>query len=482
MLLKYGGTDATSAFTAFHAPSVIQQYGPQFYIGELATAEHQHQPVDNDQASSETFGNLLPFSEPMWYQGMASPYYADSHRQLRQAVRAFVDIEIIPFCHEWDESKALPPSLYKKLASHQGLLAVIGAPIPESLQTGPPIFGVVERHQYDVFHWLIVLDELSRCGSGGVCWGLLAGLAIGLPPIVKFGSSELQKRVVPSCLSGDKRICLAITEPYAGSDVANIRCEAKLNAAGTHFLVNGEKKFITNAIFSDYMTLACRTGGEGMKGISLLLVEMATPGVKTRLMDCSGVWSSGTTYITLEDVQVPVGNIIGTLNEGFRCIVTNFNFERLGVVVQALRFARICLSDSIAYASKRKVFGKRLIDHSVIRYKLAQMSRQVEAGQAWLEVLVYQMQNMDPEEAMLKLGGPIALLKAQSTLTLEYCAREAAQIFGGLAYTRGGQGERVERIYREVRAYAIPGGSEEIMLELGVRQSLKVAQMMECKL
>ena len=110
------------------------------------------------------------------------------------------------------------------------------------------------------------------------------------------------------------------------------------------------------------------------------------------------------------------------------------------------------------------------------------MARKIEATHAWMESLIYQVSKMPEELQMLKLGGPIALLKAQSTQTMEFCAREAAQIFGGLSYSRGGQGERVERLYREVRAYAIPGGSEEIMLELGIRQSIKVAQFMGAKL
>ncbi|KAF9272533.1 hypothetical protein BGZ74_005209, partial [Mortierella antarctica] len=127
-------------------------------------------------------------------------------------------------------------------------------------------------------------------------------------------------------------------------------------------------------------------------------------------------------------------------------------------------------------------FGVKLINHPVLRNRLAHMSRQIEATHAWMENVIYQAITMPEEMQMLKLGGPIALLKAQSTQTLEYCAREASQIFGGLAYTRGGQGEKVERIYREVRAYAIPGGSEEIMLDLGMRQSIKVSMMNGAKL
>ncbi|RGB37052.1 acyl-CoA dehydrogenase/oxidase C-terminal [Rhizophagus diaphanus] len=160
----------------------------------------------------------------------------------------------------------------------------------------------------------------------------------------------------------------------------------------------------------------------------------------------------------------------------------NFNHERMGIAVQANRLARVCYEEAMKYANKRKTFGKKLVEHDVIRNKLAHMARQIEATHAWMESLIYQTCRMSETEAMARLGGPIALLKAQTTQTFEYCAREAAQIFGGLAYTRGGQGEKVERLYREVRAYAIPGGSEEIMLDLGIRQSLKVAKFHGAKL
>lgn len=132
----------------------------------------------------------------------------------------------------------------------------------------------------------------------------------------------------------------------------------------------------------------------------------------------------------------------------------------MGIAIQANRFARVCLEEATKYAHKRKTFGKRLIDHPVIRNKIANMAHKVEATHAWMESLIYQTEAMPFDMQMLKLGGPIALLKAQSGQTFEFCAREAAQIFGGLSYTRGGQGEKVERLYREVRAFAIPGGSE----------------------
>merc|ERR1712217_136096 len=122
-------------------------------------------------------------------------------------------------------------------------------------------------------------------------------------------------------------------------------------------------------------------------------------------------------------------------------------------------------------------FGKALIQHDVIRWKLAEMARLIESTHAWLENVTYQLQTMNKMEATFKLGGVTALLKVQSTKVFEYCAREAAQIFGGLSYTRGGQGEKVERLNREVRAMAVPGGSEEVMLDLGVRQTKKITEM-----
>lgn len=162
--------------------------------------------------------------------------------------------------------------------------------------------------------------------------------------------------------------------------------------------------------------------------------------------------------------------------------MTNFNHERIGIIIQSIRFSRVCYEESMKFAHKRKTFGKRLIDHPVIRMKFADMARQIEAAYNWLENMIYQCQCMGETEAMIRLGGAIAALKAQSTKTFEFCAREASQIFGGLSYTRGGQGGKVERLYRDVRAYAIPGGSEEIMLDLSMRQSLRVHKMFGLKL
>ncbi|KAJ3056228.1 hypothetical protein HK097_007711 [Rhizophlyctis rosea] len=503
ILLKVAGQDASKQFAQFHSPSVLEKYGPKLYKGDVGEAasndiEAEATEADSGLVEGEAFGEGVPFGDPYWYQDWYSPYYNESHRKLRAAVRAFVDKEITPNCHEWDENKQIPKSLFTKAAQAGILPGIVGHPWPTKYAEYPPIAGL-KPEEYDAFHEFIICDELSRCGSGGVLWGLIGGLGIGLPPVINFGSEYLKDKVVKDCLAGRKNICLAITEPSAGSDVANLVSEAKLSPDGKHYILNGEKKWITNGVFADYFTVACRTGGPGMNGVSLLLVERTMPGVTTRHMPCSGVWASGTSYIAFEvsrmmfhrealgvlnnaalsqDVRVPVENLIGKENRGFKCIMYNFNHERMGIAIQSNRFARVCIEECMRYAHKRKTFGKKLIDHPVIRNKLGHMTRMVEATHSWMESLIYQTTRMPEDLQMLKLGGPIALLKVQATQTFEYCAREAAQIFGGLAYSRGGQGEKIERLYREVRAYAIPGGSEEIMIDLGIRQSVKVAELM----
>lgn len=512
ILQRVAGKDASKQFWKYHNDSILKKYQKQLQVGSLdskaappappATSAPEVKkekkdvvkpeansgvvaPMPSEVAAEESepfdaYGDLIPYADPSWYQTYHSPYYNETHVALRDEVRQWVEEKLMPNVTDWDEAKKVPDEIFLEMGERGYLAGMLGIEYPKDytnlrVKCVPP-------EKWDHFHEMIITDELSRTGSGGLVWGLIGGYGIGGPPLFKFGKKELIQRIGPDLLSGKKRICLAITEPDAGSDVANLTCEAKLSEDGKHYIVNGEKKWITNGIWSDYFTTAVRTGGEGMNGVSLLLIERSAGGVSTRKMDCQGVWSSGTTYVTFEDVKVPVENVIGKVNQGFKVIMTNFNHERIGIIIQCLRFARVCYEESVKYAHKRKTFGKRLIDHPVIRLKLAHMARQIEASYNWMENLIFQCEKMNDMEAMLKLGGAIASLKAQSTTTFEFCAREASQIFGGLSYSRGGQGAKVERLYRDVRAYAIPGGSEEIMLDLSIRQALRVHKVLGMKL
>ncbi|GAA5946673.1 hypothetical protein JCM3765_000344 [Sporobolomyces pararoseus] len=311
--------------------------------------------------------------------------------------------------------------------------------------------------------------------------GLCGGLQIGCPPVYHFGRQELQDRVLPEIFSGKKRICLAITEPEAGSDVKNLSTSAVSSEDGKHFIWRQE--VVTNGIYSDYFTTAVRTSGKAgdVHGVSFLLIPK-TEGVTCRRMQMSGQLCAGTTYLTFEDVKVPVENLLGKQDEGFKLIMNNFLHERLMIVLAAQRLARVAIEDAMNYAHKRKVFGKRLIDSEVIRNKFAHLARVVESQQAWIESIIYMLDTLPLDEANKRLRGTTALLKANASISLELVAREAVQVLGGIGHTKGGIGERIERIRRDVKGVAIPGGSEEIMLDNGIRQEIRLALGLGAKL
>jgi acyl-CoA dehydrogenase len=271
-------------------------------------------------------------------------------------------------------------------------------------------------------------------------------MAFGVPPIVKYGSPELQGRFLPELLTGAKRTCIAITEPEAGSDVANITTTAVKTPDGKHYIVNGTKKWITNGIWSDYSSMAVRTGGPGPGGLSMLVVPLkGNPGVNMRRLKVGGQVSAGTTFIELDDVKVPVENLIGEEGMGMRYIMTNFNHERLTIAIGATRQARVALGAAMEYVLKREAFGKPLIDQPVVRHRLAKAGALLESQWAWVEQFVYQMTKLPKATADIELGGLTAMVKAQSGIVLNECAQTAQLLFGGNGYTKSGQGELVER-------------------------------------
>ncbi len=259
---------------------------------------------------------------------------------------------------------------------------------------------------------------------------------------------------------------LAVSEPEAGSDVAGLRTTAVRD--GDFFIVNGSKKWITSGTKAKYFTVAVRTGTSGGGGISLLLMERGMPGFEIKRMKTTGWWISGTAHLTFDNVRVPVKNLIGVEGQGFRAIVHNFNHERFVLAATSNRYSRVMLEDAIRHARTRKTFGKRLIDHQVIRHKIAEMATRVETTQMWLEHVAFQMKNDIPQK---QISGLIAMVKVNATKNMEFVSREASQIFGGSSYVRGGKGVRVERLCREVRVNAVGGGSEEILIDLAMNQA-----------
>ncbi|MFL2899051.1 MAG: acyl-CoA dehydrogenase family protein [Candidatus Pelagibacterales bacterium] len=376
-------------------------------------------------------------------------FYNESHDAWRQELRKFVSKEIVPFVEEWEEAGEFSRELYKKA----GEFGLLGMGYPEKY--GGTSEGI------DIFHGIVTSEELAQ-GCGGVAASLLS-LNISLPLIMALGTEEQKQKYIPPVIAGDKIACLGVTEPSGGSDVAGIKTKAVRD--GDHFVINGSKMFITSGMRADYYVIACRTGGPGTSGISAIVVEKGTPGFSQTPLKKMGWLSSDTAALYFDDVRVPVENLIGGENSGWMGIMSNFSQERLGLAAGMNAYSQICIDEAVAWAKDRKTFGKSLIENQVIKHKLAEMSRMVNATKAYMELLTWKVMNGEQPIADL------ALLKVQASKTMEYCAREAMQILGGAGYLKANSGPgKVERIYREVRVNAIGGGSEEIMLDLASRQ------------
>ena len=384
------------------------------------------------------------------------PFLTPEHDAFRHTVRRFVRTEITPHAAHWDESETFPRELYKKAAA----IGMLGLGFPEE-------YGGIGG---DVFFRIVLSEELSQCGAGGICAGLMSH-SIGAPPIAKFGNAEMKASVLPDILAGEKISALAITEPSGGSDVAALRTSARLD--GGEYVVNGSKMFITSGMRADYYSVAVRTGGPGAAGVSLLLIERDRPGFTRTPLKKMGWWASDTAALYFEDLRVPATNLIGAEGQGFKAIMANFNSERLGMAAQAIGCAQAAYEDALAWARERHTFGKALIENQVIRHKLVDMQMKIESARAYLYDCAYQVREIeggidrDASSSGTPVAARMAMLKNCATQTMQFCADQAVQILGGAGFMRG---SRVERIYREVKVMMIGGGSEEIMKDLAARQ------------
>ncbi|KAK2735667.1 hypothetical protein FQN55_002029 [Onygenales sp. PD_40] len=404
---------------------------------------------------SKQFGSALPWAEPAWYSGRPSPYYNESHFRLRDAVRKWTEENVVDKTEEWQALGKVPDDVYQKCA-RDGLLLPIafGKSIPEEY-ANYPIIGGIKASEWDGFHDFVLWDELFR---GGSISSVFVGLTVGAPPIKQFASDFLKNKILPEILSGQKRICLAVTEPSCGSDVRNLTTTAEKTPDGKHYIT------------------AVRTGGPGAEGISFLLIPRSE-GLRTRKIEIGAGGISATTYVVFEDVKVPAEYLVGTEGQGFRYVMSNFNHERLWIVFQTLRAARICLQDAMAWATKREAFNMTLIEQPVVRHKFGLMAKEVEGLQAWTEQVIYELDHMSYKDANRQLGGVTALLKVKGGMMLKYVADYCVQIMGGLGLTKTGQGSRIEQISRGTHTFIVPGGSEDVLIDLGVREALKLTMI-----
>jgi alkylation response protein AidB-like acyl-CoA dehydrogenase len=330
----------------------------------------------------------------------------------------------------------------------------------------------VKPEDFDYFHERILHEEIVRCACPGFTAGIGDGHCIGAPPIFQFGPAWMQEEVLPQVLSGKKRICLAISEPQAGSDVANLTTLGKRMSDGS-FVVSGTKKWITQGCHADYFVVAVRTGPSGMAGISILLLDRSMEGLRTKPIKTAYSPAAGTALIIMENVKVPARNLIGQYQQGFKAVMYNFNHERWFINCVALSTTRSIIEETFKWIMQRKAFGKRLADQGVVRLMMAQMIGAIEPCVHWLDSITYQMNNMDYEDQALRLAGTTSLCKYQITRVANTVADKCTQLFGGRGITQTGMGRYAERFNRVYKFAAILGGSEEVMADLAIRMAMK---------
>ena len=377
-------------------------------------------------------------------------YFSAEHEAFRAAVRRFVTAEIAPHVADWDEAGTFPRALYRRAAE----VGLIGVGYPEALGGTPA----------DLFYSIAAAEEVARAGCGGV-QASLGSHGIALPPIVAHGSEALKRRVVPPVLAGEKIAALCITEPGGGSDVAALKTTALRD--GDHYVVNGEKTFITSGVRADFLTVAVRTdpSNKGPGGVSLLVIDGDTPGLQRSELKKMGWWCSDTAHLTFTNCRVPLANRVGAEGEGFKAIMHNFNAERLMMAAMACSYGEACAREALDWARERRTFGAPLSERQVIRHKLVDMGARVEAARAVVYDLAYRLEH--DLGSRNDLVARTCMAKVLATQAMQFCADQAVQILGGMGYMRG---TKSERLYREAKVMMIGGGSEEIMKDLAARQ------------
>ena len=376
---------------------------------------------------------------------MAYLFETEDHAAIRASARRFAQAQIAPFGAAWEEDEEFPAELYRAAAD----AGITGVGYPEA----------VGGQGGDLSHVLVAGDELIQAGrSVGTVVGL-GSHGIALPPIVRFGTPDQQRRFVTPCLAEGKIAALAVTEPGGGSDVASLTTRAERD--GDHYVVTGAKTFITSGARADLVTCAVRTGGPGHGGISLLVIERGTPGFTVgRRLKKTGWWASDTAELHFDGCRVPAAHRIGPEHGAFPMIMTNFAAERLMLAAQCVAIAELAYREAVAYARERSAFGKPLTGFQVTRHKLADMASRIAAARALVGEAVVRV--LAPGGA-LGAAGLAAMAKNVATDMCSFVCDQAVQLHGGYGYMRE---TLVERLYRDARLYPIGGGTREIMNEV----------------
>ena len=370
--------------------------------------------------------------------------FSEEHKAIASTTAKLIEKEINPYCDQWEEEGIFPAKeVFKKF----GKLGLLGISKPEA-------YGGLEL---DYSYQIAFAEELGTLNSGGVSMAIGVQTDMATPALAKHGSDELRSDFLSPAITGDYVMSIAVSEPHAGSDVANIKTTAHKD--GDDYVINGSKMWITNSTQADVLCLLANTNdGPQHKNKSLILVPTNTKGVSfSEPLNKLGMRSSDTAQVFLDDVRIPQKNRIGEEGFGFIYQMEQFQLERLFAGASCLKMLESCINETITYTRERYAFGKSILDNQVVHFSLAEMQSEIEA----LRALVY-----NATEEYIN-GGDVTAKASMVKLKAGRLSRKipdaCLQYFGGMGYMWDNP---VARAYRDGRLASIGGGADEVMLEI----------------
>jgi alkylation response protein AidB-like acyl-CoA dehydrogenase len=370
--------------------------------------------------------------------------FGDEHEALRETIRAFATKELAPHADEWEET-TFPDWVFRRM----GELGFLGLDKPERYggQGG------------DYFTSLVLAEELVHARSGGLAMGVAVHTDMAMPPILAFGTEQQKQEWLVPAIAGTKILCLGITEPDAGSDVAAITTRAVRAGDGEEYVINGSKTYITNGHRADAIVLVTKTDpAAGHDGFTLFLVPMDLPGVaRGQRLEKLGMHASDTALLSFQDVRVPASAVLGEVGKGFYHIMWELQGERLIGAAGTVATAQHCFDRTLRYALERRAFGREIGHFQVIRHKFAEMATKIESAREMVYTTAWRHANGEypvREISMAKLHA--------SRIAVEV-ADECIQIHGGAGYMKE---YGIERVWRDLRLNRIGAGTDEIMLDV----------------
>lgn len=374
--------------------------------------------------------------------GMMASYKFETneHALFRESLRRFLEKEAIPFYDEWEQNRMIPLSFWKKLGE-------MGFLCPQ----------VEERYgglNVDFSYGVVIHEELERVGSSLIGIGLHNDIVT--PYIESYGSQEQKERWLPKCVTGEMILGIAMTEPGAGSDLANIKTTA--SKKGDHYIVNGQKTFITNGIHGNGFVVAVKTDSDVLpkhKGISLLMIEEGMEGfTRGRKLNKVGLHAQDTAELYFEDCVVPVENLLGEEGKGFRYMMEKLQQERLIVAIAAQAAIEDMIELTIDYIHAREAFGKPIASFQNTQFTVAEMTTKMELGKAFLASLIEE--HLEGKDVVTK----VSMAKYWITETAQEISKQCMQLHGGYGYM---EEYKIARRYRDIPVSAIYAGTNEIM-------------------